>query len=379
MDAAFSSAEGESAAVAARFARFARDEAPGRSELYAEWATGVAADAEVTALLGSIPATRRQPPLVFAVTRMLGAPETSYRDWADWLRQNVDAVVAECSARSLQTNEPLRCAALLPALARIDGPLALLEIGASAGLCLYPDLYSYRYRGRRTTALDPIALDPATALDPDTARGPDIALDPDTALDPDIARDPDTALDPASGPSTVLLSSEATGEPPLRMPEVVWRAGIDLEPRDAADPADRSFLTALVWPGETGRAQRITAALEIAAADPPLLVRADATEPGVVRSLAERAPAGATLIVTLPGVLSHMPRAGRERLFAELDELGAGWVSVDPPGSRNHWHPSADPSRWHGFVLVSDGVPLAQVDPLGGFVEWRGGNASAQT
>ena len=365
MDAAFSSAESESAAVAARFARFARDEAPGRSELYAEWATGVAADAGVTALLGSIPATRRQPPLVFAVTRMLGAPETSYRDWADWLGQNVDAVVAECSARSLQTNEPLRCAALLPALARIDGPLALLEIGASAGLCLYPDRYSYRYRRRGTTALDPTALDP-------------VALDP-IALDPATARGPDIALDPATGPSTVLLSSEATGEPPLRMPEIVWRAGIDLEPRDAADPADRSFLTALVWPGETGRAQRITAALEIAAADPPLLVRADATEPGVVRSLAERAPAGATLIVTLPGVLSHIPRVGRGRLFAELDELGAGWVSIDPPGSRNHWHPSADPSRWHGFVLVRDGVPLAQVDPLGGFVEWRGGNAVAQT
>ena len=32
-----------------------------------------------------------------------------------------------------------------PALAGIEGPLALLEVGASAGLCLYPDRYSYRY------------------------------------------------------------------------------------------------------------------------------------------------------------------------------------------------------------------------------------------
>ena len=71
---------------------------------------------------------------------------STYREWAEWVSDHADEVVAECSARSLQTNEPLRCAALLPALSGIDGPIALLEIGASAGLCLYPDRYSYRYR-----------------------------------------------------------------------------------------------------------------------------------------------------------------------------------------------------------------------------------------
>ena len=135
MDAASSLA----AEVAERYGRFARDEAPGRSALYAEWAAGVGADGEVAAILARIPATHRQPPLVFAVTRLLGAPEGPYRDWAAWLLAHADDVVAECSARSLQTNEPLRCAALLPALSGIEGPIALLEVGASAGLCLYPD------------------------------------------------------------------------------------------------------------------------------------------------------------------------------------------------------------------------------------------------
>lgn len=37
---------------------------------------------------------------------------------------------------------------LLPVLARLPQPLALLEVGASAGLCLYPDCYSYRYDDR---------------------------------------------------------------------------------------------------------------------------------------------------------------------------------------------------------------------------------------
>ena len=52
--------------------------------------------------------------------------------------------------RATQTNEAGRCAVLLPVLAALPQPLALLEVGASAGLCLYPDRYAYRYGDRRT-------------------------------------------------------------------------------------------------------------------------------------------------------------------------------------------------------------------------------------
>ena len=63
-------------AVQRRYARFADEEAPGRSDLYAAWAAGVASDPETAAILDRIPENRRQPPLVFAVTRMLGAELT---------------------------------------------------------------------------------------------------------------------------------------------------------------------------------------------------------------------------------------------------------------------------------------------------------------
>ncbi len=40
--------------------------------------------------------------------------------------------------RSTQTNEAGRCAVLLPLLAALPQPVALLEVGASAGLCSTP-------------------------------------------------------------------------------------------------------------------------------------------------------------------------------------------------------------------------------------------------
>ncbi|WP_019180223.1 DUF2332 domain-containing protein [Microbacterium yannicii] len=329
----------DAAAVVDRYARFAHDEAPGRSALYAEWAAGVAADSALADILAAIPADRRQPPLVFAVTRMLGAPEAGIEEWGPWLRGHADEVVAEASARRLQTNEPQRCTALLPALAGVTGPIALLEVGASAGLCLYPDRYSYLFRDRETGC--------------------------------------ERRLDPVGGRSPVLLESEVSGAPPLRMPEIVWRAGIDLAPLDAADPADRAFLTSLVWPGEAGRRERIVAALEVAAVDPPIMITGDASDPALLQAAAARAPRGATLVVTTPGVLPHIPRAGRERLIGALRALDAVWISIDPPGLHEAWRPPVDPDTWGGFVLGRDGVPLAAVDPLGAFVEWRAGEPDA--
>lgn len=44
-----------------------------------------------------------------------------------------DDLAATMRARRTQTNEPARCAVLLPALAQLPQPLALIEVGVSAG------------------------------------------------------------------------------------------------------------------------------------------------------------------------------------------------------------------------------------------------------
>lgn len=313
--------------VAERYERFARDEVGDRSPLYAEWAAGIARDPAVQAVLAQIPATRRQPPLVFAVARMLGAPLEAYPALAAWILDNTHALVDETARRALQTNEPLRCAALLPALASIGGPIALLELGASAGLCLIPDLYSYRYR---------------------TADG-------------------DRAVDPVDGVSSVVLECEARGPvvPPLELPSVVWRAGIDLAPLDPRDSGDVAFLRGLVWPGEQGRAERIDAALSTAAAASPRVVAGDAADGELVRDLVDSAPEGATVVVTTPGLMPHVARAGRDRIAETLRSLPVEWVSIEPAGLRGFDAP--------GFVVTRGDAVLATCDPLGGWLEWRPG------
>lgn len=318
-------------AVAARYLRFARDEAPGRSGLYADWGAQVAEHPALTSVVARIPPAHRQPPLVFAVSRLLGAPEAAGLAWREWMLAHADVLVAECGRRRVQTNEPLRCAALLPALALIDGPIALLEVGASAGLCLYPDRYSYRY---------------------DTPSGT-------------------VALDPVGGASPVVLRSrwDAGLAPPSGLPEIVWRAGVDLAPLPPGSPDTRAWLTGLVWPGESGRASRIRHALEIAAADPPLLVAADAAS-GVIGRLAAEAPSHATLVVSTPGVLVYLSRADRSTVIDQARAAGR-WLTLDQPAVHDGWRrpPVVGADE---CALALDGEVLALADPLGRFVEWRG-------
>ncbi|MGO3222121.1 DUF2332 family protein [Microbacterium gubbeenense] len=307
-----------------RYDRFAREEAPGRSALYAEWAAGVAGDERILEILAGLSSPHRQPPVVFAVTRMLGA-EGDYAAWASFVVENADRVVAECAARTTQTNEPLRAAPLLVALDRIRGPIALIEVGAAAGLCLFPDRYAYRFRTEDQVA--------------------------------------------ELGEGSVVLDTELTGaRVPRRMPDIVWRAGVDIEPRDARDPSDRAWISGLVWPGETDRALRVDAALDAVAADPPLIVRGDASEPGVLADLVAQVPDDTTAVIATMGVLPHLRRDARERLIETIRELPARWVTLDAPGLHDSWDPAVDADAWEGFVLALDGRPIAAADPLGSWI-----------
>ena len=307
---------------------FGELEARGQSAIYEQWALGVADDPALVALIDELPLQKRQPNLIFACARLLGAPEGDYPHFRRWLLRHWSAIVPEALSRSTQTNEARRCASLLPALALIPGPLALLEIGASAGLCLFPDRYSYSYDGQ-------------------------------------------APLDPVSGPSSVLLECATTGATPLpaAMPHIVWRAGLDVRPLDVLDADDMHWLETLVWPEQHERRARLRAAIRIAAADPPRIVREDASE---LASLAAQAPDDATLVVITSAVLVYLPFAQRMRFVDSVRSLDARWISLE--GVRGLPSVRAGLPEGGGsegrFVLALDEVPLAFTGPHGTSLDW---------
>jgi hypothetical protein len=310
---------------------FGELEARGQSEIYERWALGVADDPELIALIDELPLQKRQPNLIFACARLLGAPEADYPHFRRWLHDHWAEVVPEALARSTQTNEARRCASLLPALSLIPGPLAVLEIGASAGLCLFPDRYSYSYDGGQR-------------------------------------------IDPAEGPSPVLLECATTGGVPLptALPHIVWRAGLDLRPLDLRNHDDMRWLETLVWPEQHERRERLRAAIRIAAEDPPRIVRADASELAALSALAAEAPADATLVVITSAVLVYLPFAERMRFVDSLLALDARWISLE--GVRGLPAVRAalpdDGGSDGRFVLALDEVPLAFTAAHGHSLDW---------
>jgi hypothetical protein len=306
--------------TSARYAEFAAREASGVSPTYERLAHAVSADLSLLALLDTLPAASRQPNLLFGVVRLLGGPVDDPSAFHDFVVSAWPAVSAEMLARSTQTNEAGRCALLLPVLAGLPQPLALLEVGASAGLCLYPDRYTYRY-GRHTVGSD--------------------------------------------GP---VLECAGVHTPPLCLPEVAWRAGLDLNPLDVGDPADVAWLDALIWPEHHHRRARLRAAIAVAAASPPRLLRGDLVDD--LPALAAQAPPDATLVVFHTSVLYQVPPERRARFTDLVRTLPGHWIAVESPEVLSYDGLPPPPPDGFWNVLALDGVPLAWTRAHGEAMTW---------
>lgn len=309
--------------AAENYRAFAGD-ARGRSPAYESLAAAVAGDAGVLRFLGSLPPEKRQPNLLFAAAwYILGGP-ADIRALRALVSRRPAELAAVMLARRTQTNEPARCATLLPALAQLPPPLALIEVGASAGLTLLFDRYSYDYAGHRIAGLDPQA--PVLRCEP---RGP------------------------------VPL--------PAQVPAITWRAGLDLSPLDVTSDDDVRWLSCLVWPGEGDRPERLAAAIASARRDPPAVHRGDLLTD--LPALAAQAPADATLVVYHSAVLAYVAPAGRQRFADLVRGLGAVWLSSEGPGIV----PGVPVPARQGapFVLARDGrTPLAITDGHGQWLQW---------
>jgi hypothetical protein len=305
----------------------------GYSPCFEDWSLRVAEDPEVLGWLEDLPRPKRQPNLVFAAARWHGVPAPGpYAALREALLADDGTIRQTILSRATQTNEAGRLATLVPAFvaAAGPGPFALLEVGASAGLCLYPDRYAYAWETsdgvRRAGA------------------GPELA-----------AR--------VEGPAPV----------PDRPPVVAWRGGIDLNPLDVTDADQMGWLTMLVWPEHDDRRAQLVRAIEVARADPPALVKGNLLEelPALIEAAAEHGP----VVVFHSAVIVYLTEADRARFH----DLMTGLVR----DGRCHWvsneavnvlpEVSADisvPEDHVGFVLGIDGRAIALTHGHGSFLHW---------
>jgi hypothetical protein len=209
-----------------------------------------------------------------------------------FMSSRLDDIVAACVAHRYQMNEVARCTQIALGISAAtvpgDGPVALADLGTGAGLGLQLDRYGYVVGGRRS--------------------GPQRAA--------------------------LTLRCQVRGPrepPPISLPPIAERAGVDASPVDLQDAAARSWLQACA-PPEASALARLTAAMEVARQYPAQLVAGDVLDvlPGVL----DRFPSECSVIVADAYLAVFLPPEQQVELARILARAGrtrpVTWLSLDP-------------------------------------------------
>ena len=324
----------------------------GRSPLYVHLAMRVAEDSRLLMIAAQASEKHALPNLFFAAVHFLLLTGEHYQLSAfypslnkttrnyDYIYPYFRSFVLEreleirdiIGTRSVQTNEVARCAILVPAFELVyrqsgKKPLALIEIGSSAGLTLLWDRYHYRYE--------------------ETLQ-----------------------CGPRNSPVQIECELHGTTKPPIpnNFPEIAWRHGIDLNPIDLHDPENVLWLRALVWPEHEKRDKQLERAIEVARDNPPEIVRGDALEvlPNLIRKVGE----GPELCVYHSFTLSLATKAHREGLESILAQASEGrnvsWISFE--WAKDAETPLLELTRLEKRARTEK--KLARAQPHGAWLEW---------
>lgn len=232
-----------------------------------------------------------------------------------------------------QTNEVARSGMLLPGfltVARETGlPLAIHEIGASAGLNLLFDRFHYSYGAAQWgDAASPARLAPEV-------RG---------------------AAPPLAGNLTVTT-----------------RDGCDVSPVDVRDPAARLRLRSYLWPDQPLRMERQRGALQIAQVERPRLEAMDAAR--FLRTRLDERKTGEAFVLFHSIMWQYMPSASQDEIERTLGEAGrtadgsspVAWLRMEPLDTRDP-HATLSLTLWPG----GETRRLARCDYHGRWIEWTG-------
>lgn len=248
-----------------RYRRFANSWYRDYSNLYYDLSLAASSDKEVLQFL----AEQReglQPNLLFAaiqyMTGVSGMP-ASGPELARLIRRRGAYLSRTMLVHRNQTNEVARCALFVPALP--PGPLALVEVGASAGLCLLLDQFAYSYH--------------------DVSCGGDGA------------------------PLRLACSVSGRCPIPVSLPEVTWRRGLDLHPVDVRDKDAIRWLDACVWSDHPYRRSRLHAAVDAARSKTPAVDRGDLVD--ALPTVIAAAPQNVQLVVFHSATLTYVSNERR--------------------------------------------------------------------
>ena len=250
-------------------------------------------------------------------------------------------ITERCAMRRTQTNEVGRCVALRAAIAslRLDGAVGLLDVGCSAGLNLLVDAYGCDYGAVR--------VGPAQAM-------------------------------------PVLRCSLLGAVPPLVLPEVTARVGLDLSPVDAGDDDAVAWLLACLWPDDLERFERLDQAVSLARSRRAELElrRGDMVDDLAAAADAVDAP---HLVVVNSWSASYL-ETERRREFADTvaaiaDTRATSWISLEFPSVARELGvlaPDATLERRGSVVCVTRvdrsgpaSRVVAETHPHGRWLDWR--------
>jgi len=289
------------ATLSRQFRLFAEQECVNSSPLYEHLANKMAADEELLEIASLIPPNQPAPNLLLAAVQYLlislkdplakyyasftATPhpiQGVYPVFKAFVMDHAKQLKSLFQEKLVQTNEIRRCAYLYPMMTDIyhkhQRPLALIEIGASAGLQLGMDHYNYCYNHQLSIN--------------NTNNGS-------------------------------IISSENRGETlpkSVSKPPVVYqRIGIDLNPIDLRQKKESQWLQALIWPEHHERRLLLNEALPIFSQLEIQLIKGDAIQ--LIKEISQTIEEEAMLVVYHTHVANQMSLESRHSLMEQLKEI----------------------------------------------------------
>ena len=359
--------QSELVALAREFKDSARLEFPNGSPLYEQLCIGIAKDQEILRLawrgrrnpkallfLGAVHflllegAQHQLRDFYASLAEAPRSPEGAYPHFRQFCLAHREEIVELVTTRVVQTNEVQRCTSLLPAFAKASQwaqgaskPLALVEVGAGAGLNLLWDRYGYSY-------------DHMNDMHPSGHASQRRTGNPD---------------------SPVQLTCRVRGEKeptlPASMPAIASRIGVDLNPIDVHDQREVLWLRALVWPEQKYRAELLGRAVQFAWANPVTLIRGDALDllPGIIAGI----PYDVVPCIYHSYTLNQFSIEERERFSHLLHRFAGGreqlfYISLEGIQGLRGNYPQLELTRFE--IGAEYHQQLAYCHPHGAWIEW---------